>query len=932
MPERLNGAVSKTVVRSNVNREFESHSLRIFFVTFQRIYLKRILLLLIVCSLMMFHRQTFLFGQSKQTLIEMAKSGMFSTLSSSEIRQKLQEAGISEAEALKFAQENNIDVTKFTSQNIPQQNPPQTVQAVTGGVTVQIAPSSIAIDTTKQQGLLPDTTAIPKGTHGLEYFGYEIFKTIPAAFEPSAIGPVDPGYLIGPDDVIRLSIWGQAEFQYELTVDREGKVFIPSVGQITLTGIPLRELEAKLQKQLSKFYSGLATDPQTVFLDVTIAKLRPIRIFVMGEVKQPGGYTISSYATVFNALYSVGGPTVNGSLRNVKVLRENKVIATVDLYDYLLRGDKSSDVRLQNNDVVFIPVRGKTVAIAGEIKKPAVFELKENENFSALLVFSGGLKTTAYTKKSQIERIKPFKERKDGEDDRVLVDVNISLLLEKNISDISLHDADIVTVFSILDEQKNYVTITGGVLYPGKFELIKVKTISQLIISAGGLQPEAYLKKADIFRLRPDKTREYLSVNLEKLLAGEIEDNILLQELDIVHIYTRNEMQFEKNLSIRGHVKNEVTIPYADSITLFDLVFHAGGFEDSIFRKETFLPRGDIFRLNEDKISTRIIPFSLERLLTDSTYLIPLEANDQIVIYGIDVAEIKYKFVMISGEVKKPGKYILRSNLDVQSLILEAGGFTEEADIREAEISRLVPSGFKDDSLVQILKPKITNDFSATTNANPFLLVHRDHVLIRRNPNFFFHRNVKVEGEVTYPGTYSLQKEGERLSEILERAGGPSTSGYFGGASLIRGNRRVIVDFEKAYYQRDEKHNVILLAEDSLYIPFRPNTVVVVGEVNNPGMLGFLDGDDVEDYIERVGGETDSVKSIFLQKPSGETEEIVWYRFSPDVPDGSTIVLTKEPIIDQEVKPIDVGETIKDVFAILSSAATLAFLIFQVTK
>jgi len=868
-------------------------------------------------------------SQSKQELLELAKKGAFNSMSPEEVRKKLQESGVSESEAVQFAKENNLDISKFQ----PQQQATQNVSpAPTSGVTVQVTtpPTKEVIEIPK--GLPPDVSEVPKGTHGLEYFGYEIFKNIPAAFEPSSIGPVDPGYLLGADDIIRLSVWGQAEFQYELLVDREGRIFIPNVGQLSVTGIPLRNLEEKLKKQLSKYYSGLSTEPPTVFLDVTIAKLRPIRVFVMGEIARPGGYTINSFATVFNALYSVGGPTIKGSLRKVKVLRENKVIAVVDLYDYLLRGDKSNDVRLQNNDVIFVPIRGKTVAVYGEVKRTSIYELNDDEHLEALIQFAGGLKSTAYISKAQIERIIPFSERKSGEEDRIVVDFDLTSIVNKSATTIHLFDADEVRIFSVLSEKRNYVTIEGSVWRPGKYELGKIRTMYDLLTAAEGTRPEAYLKKADIERIRDDSTRVFFTVNLEKILAGDTEENLQLFERDKITVYSLLEVEYPKTLTISGHVKFPQTIPYHDSITLFDLIFRAGGLLDTEFQKKTFLERADINRLNEDKITRRIIPFPLEKLLNDSSYTIPLLPSDEVVLYDIFVKEIQDKFVIISGEIKRPGKYAWRTNLDLQSLILEAGGFTEEADLSSADVARLDPHGLPGDSIAILLYPKLSKDLSSLTMGEGFLLQHRDNVFIRRNPNFYFHENVSIRGEVLHPGVYSLRYKGERLSEIIERAGGPTSIAYLGGAILTRNNARIITDFEKAFLEREEEHNVLLFPGDDIIIPRKPNTVHVIGEVNNPGLFSFIEGDDVGDYIERAGGKTDSVEIVILSKPTGESERIDWYEFDPEVPDGSTIYVKKEAAIVQEIKPVDLGETIKDVFAILSSAATLVFLIYQVTN
>ncbi|HMN26422.1 MAG TPA: SLBB domain-containing protein, partial [Ignavibacteriaceae bacterium] len=274
---------------------------------------------------------------------------------------------------------------------------------------------------------------------GLEYFGYNLFKNIPSSFEPSEIGPIDPGYLIGPGDNLRLSIWGAAELQYQLTVDAQGNIFIPTAGQIFVSGISYELLQNKLTAYLSKFYEGLTSEPPTIFLDVSLSKLKPIKIFVTGEVAQPGGYNISSFATVFNALYSVGGPLTSGSLREIRIIRNNKVLTSVDIYDYILKGQLIGDVRLQNNDMIFIPPRKKSVSITGEIFRPAIYELKEGENLQKMIEFAGGLNATAYTGRVQINRIIPFDKRQNTQIDREYIDADISSVINKS-ADIPLYD------------------------------------------------------------------------------------------------------------------------------------------------------------------------------------------------------------------------------------------------------------------------------------------------------------------------------------------------------------------------------------------------------------------------------------------------------------------------------------------------------------
>lgn len=882
------------------------------------------------------------------------------TYTAEQAQAKLRELGMSEEEAKRRAKELGIkteDVVKSeaaksgTTIHVSQTSAPPVEVIIPGPSTPPVDTGvSPAPGLTPQVGSNPpDATPVPQGPLGLDYFGYDIFKNTPAAFEPNAVGPVDPGYLLGPGDGIRLAVWGEAEFQYELGIDNQGTVFIPKAGKVFVLGTPLNMLQEKLKNQLSKYYSGLSSDPPTTFMDVSVTKLRPLRIFVMGEVKQPGGYTISSYATVFNALYAVGGPLVRGTLRNVRVLRDNKIVAVVDLYDYLLRGDQTSDVRLQNNDVVFIPPRGRTVSIRGDVRRPAVYELKENENLLALLNYAGGLLSTAYLDHAQIDRVKPFAERVKGSDDRLVVDINLNALSEAQGRDIVLTDTDAVQVFSILDDQRNFVSIQGPVRRPGRYELGEIRTLRDLLTAAEGLKPEAYTAKGDLERIHPDGTREFLTFDVAKVLQGGEEHDIALFPRDGIRIYSIHEIEFPRTVSISGHVKFPATIPYADSLTLYDLVFKAGGLLDPEFGRQAYLSRADLVRLNDDMVTKRIIQFDLQRLLDDSAYNVPLLPGDEVIIYDIGVKEVLDKYVTIVGEVKNPGRYPLRSNMTLEDLVLLAGGGTEGADFRETEVSRVKSDGSAGDSIAVILHPDLRRDFRSaargaefpespvadTAAVGKFYLQHKDQVAIRLSPNYRTQENVTIEGEVMYPGTYALTRRGERLSELLTRAGGPTSTAYLGGGQVLRGSERVVTDLDRAYQKKDRNSDIVLFLGDRVIVPARPRTVSVTGEVNNRGLQAFRKGYHVSDYIARAGARTDSSGYALLMLPTGESRKVTFGFFSgdPEVPEGSRIIVTRRPSEPpRERKPIDIGGTIKDSFAVASSAATILYLISTLTK
>lgn len=335
----------------------------------------------------------------------------------------------------------------------------------------------------------------------VSYFGYDIFRIVPAAFEPDPYGPIDPSYPIGPGDEILLSVWGDTEFRHTLPVDREGYIFIPTVGQMPVNGLTLQMLEKRLHNRLSKFYSGLVpTDGQaTTFMDVSLGKLRPIKIFVVGEVPRPGGYAINSYSTVFNSLYSVGGPTIQGTLRDIRVIRENQVASVIDLYHYLLRGDKSKDIRLQNDDTIFIPPRGKTVTVKGGVRRSAIYELREGEHLKDLIEFAGGLRSTAYVERIQVDRIVPFEQRQEEGEDRMILDVDLARFLWSE-EDFDLFDGDVISVYSIFDIRKNIVVVQGAVGRPGTYELEEGATVRDVIEKADEVLGDVYLVGTNLFR------------------------------------------------------------------------------------------------------------------------------------------------------------------------------------------------------------------------------------------------------------------------------------------------------------------------------------------------------------------------------------------------------------------------------------------------
>jgi len=853
---------------------------------------------------------------------------------------------------------------------VQQEQAPQLPRILTPGVYPVSFQDTLALDTLqalvdslrlRRDSLRQRKAQAPSDS--LPYFGYDVFENVPDAFKPNQLGPVDDQYLVGPGDELRLMVWGATEFAYDLTVDREGRIFVPSVGQFTVAGKRLDVLREELKRWLARSYAGLLEDPPTVFMDLTVARLQPVYIYALGEVKQPGGYVIASQSTVFQALYAVGGPKISGSLRDVRVVRGGRVLAHVDLYDYLLRGEGREDVRLQNNDQLFVPPRGKTVAIRGQVRRPAIYELKENEGLRELIQFAAGLKPEAFTRYVRIERIIPFEQRQDPSVVREVITVPLDGVLDGS-RQVPLYDGDRVEVLSVLDVSRNGVYISGAVVHPGLYEITtQVRTIRDLIERAGGVTSDVYEGRVQLVRFKqnpaerppsvpvtvgdPDDLallEKMVTLDLSRILLGDPEHNLALQPGDRIRVYSELDINVPRTVTIEGKVRKPGSYALRDSMTVYDLLFLGGGLFDEEFRKEVYLERADLIRKAEHGTEEIIIPFNLaEALRNEGAGRALLQPGDRIRIYPVDVQEIRDKFVTISGAVKNPGQYRWQENMTLEDLILRAGGFTEDALLDWAEVTRL-PKGADPEQFEQLavrIEVPMAEDIDdveavsfalddtarALRGARTFRLQHRDRVYIRSNPAFRPQQTVTVSGEVWYPGTYTILRENETLADVLQRAGGVRPTGYLKGTRLIRGGLPVVIDMERAL-RRDPRHNVILLPGDEIRVPPRPGTVVVRGNVRRPGLVKYVPGRRVGYYLERAGGLDEDSKVILVTQADGGTYPVYlglkgWFQRDPVVDEGAIIEVVRKPPEEKRQVTFDIGKTLTDIASIAASTLTI---------
>lgn len=855
---------------------------------------------------------------------------------STEALRRARELGIPEDQIRQYlSSQTRVTTTQNNPPPVPSPVPVHQTDGQTSPVT-----TLEQLDTAKAQiPALPKPEPADGPWAGLTYFGYDIFRAGKDLTTPVEVGPVDPGYLVSTGDALMLTIWGEVEYQYRLEVDRQGNILIPGVGQMFVAGTRLEDLRVRMTTYLSKFYSGLTSEPPTVFLDVTIASLRNSQVYIMGEVERPGSYTLSSYATAFNAMYAIGGPKITGTLRQVRILRDSRIAVEIDLYDYLVKGISTDDRRLMHNDIVFVPPRGKTVGIKGEVNRPGVYELTDLETIRDLVAYAGKLKPTAYAFRAQIERIIPSSQRVRGQSDKQVVDIDLT----GDVSAQQLADGDLVVIFPISNKMENYVQISGGGVYrPGRFELNTIRTLSQLIAAADGLTPYAVRDRAEITRTYDDMTSEHLVVDLQAALSGDPARDPMLQRRDTVRVFSTQDFMEPATVSLRGHVKKPGEYPLSDSLDLYSLLFNYAGLQDSLWRTNTFMARADIFRLDGDGAARKMISFNVNDIWNRRPGTeVTLQDKDEVTLYASSVKQVLRRQVAVYGAVRNGGYYEWKRGMSLSDVLRGGEGFKDDADLTDAEVARVPPGGMKGDSLATILRVPMTEHDSLLADldsaaarilrgdgpAGRFLLEPNDIVFIRSNPDFERPETVILSGEIVVPGRYILRSRNETLHDIIQRAGGLTAESYAGGGQIIRSGQRLFLNFEDLLVHGKKRENVVLQPGDSIYVPSKPNVVMVKGEVMSPGYFKYLRGAGTRDYILMAGGKTENGGRILVQQPTGRTYEFsTWKR--PRPADGAVITVYPKPVKTPREKT-DWGSIIKDSFAIAASAATVIVLVDQ---
>jgi polysaccharide export outer membrane protein len=613
---------------------------------------------------------------------------------------------------------------------------------------------------------------------GYNIFGLDVFDSPRTQFTPSVSGPIDANYRLGAGDQLVLILTGDVESAHELNVTREGFVVIPQVGQIHVANLTLGDLENLLFARLGRVYSGVRRGPgATTKFSISVARLRNIQVFVLGDVHSPGSYTISGAGTAISALYAAGGPTAQGTLRSVLVRRGNALASTLDLYDYLLRGDASNDVRLESGDIVFVPPRGLRARVVGEVVRPATYELKASESLADLIRAAGGFQADASRRRIQIERILPPEQRTADGRDRVTIDIESDQGSNGSPLAVPVQAGDVVRVFRVASRVRNTVVVEGNVWSPGRQGISPGMTIADAVDLAGGLKPDVYLGQVLVDRLRPDGSRVQLRAAFGDTSGIVVGDFPLLED-DVIRVFSLTDFRPDRYVTIGGAVRHSGRYPYRQGMTVRDLVLLAGGLEESAYLKEA-----EIARLPEDRTGAQTAQDI--RIPLDSTYLferkpgepylgapgLPASANGapEVLLIPYDNVLIKHqpswelqRTVTIAGEVNFPGTYALRQRDErLADLIAHAGGLTAEAYPEGTQFMRMQG----DIGRVAIDVPHALRRRNSPDN---LLLMHGDSIVIPRRSSV-----VTVRGAVNAP-TVVAYVPGRDLDYYISQAGGPT--------------------------------------------------------------------------------------------------------------------------------------------------------------
>lgn len=707
----------------------------------------------------------------------------------------------------------------------------------------------------------------------LQIFGNELFANKKLSFEPNLNLPTPPNYILGAEDELIIDVSGLFDAHYRAKVSPEGSIRIPAVGLVKVGGQTIQAASSAIRNRFSKIYTGLSSGDTQI--NISLGNIRSIRVTIIGEATIPGTYTIPSLATAFNALYACGGPGKNGSMRDIKIYRNGKEMASIDMYSFLVDGKNSNNITLQEGDIIKVEPYKKRVTITGEVKHEAIFEAKDNETLHDLVQFAGG-----FTENASQKIVTAIRVTQDG---KTVIDIT-----PNQLSKHELQSGDNYYVTTIYEKFDNKVEIHGSINRPGTYALVPGMTVKDLIVKADSVTKNAYLDFASIHRKRENMKPEVLSFNLRRILKNEIPD-IYLMNNDSLFINSVSDFKKEERVSIWGEVNVPGEYKLDEKITVRDLIFRAKGFTTKAFIDTIELIRivTDPLKLSTTNIKTVVIKVPVEKdftIVDNPQY--DLKDGDQVLVRVLTGYE-DVRMVKIDGEVTRPGDYnILTKTEKVSDLIKRAGGLTKFAYAEGAYLIRSEKIG----AVEAIIRQQMVD------NAKKHL------------------ENSKIKNLEEQYNNDERTATGFNLLEELK-----VTEGIVG------------IDLKDILVKKNSTKDLILEDGDVLYIPKKLQTVRVIGEVLFPTYVSYQKGMNLKDYVGNAGGFSDraSKRKTFVLYANGSaktTKSFLGFKSYPPVLPGSHIIVPE--------KPIDVKNKVSttELISIMSSIATVAVMIVSVFK
>ncbi len=693
-----------------------------------------------------------------------------------------------------------------------------------------------------------------------QVFGRNLFNNAQLSFQPNVNIATPANYRLGAGDAVNIDVWGASQETFQGVISPDGTVTIPGIGPIKLAGMSVSQANASLKSRMGQYYQGSS-------INLTVGDTRSIIVQVMGEVKVPGTYTLSSLSTAFNALYAAGGISDIGTLRDIKVYRSGRQIASIDVYDYILNGNSSGDIRLQDNDIIVVGSYDCLVRIKGKVKRPMYYEMKSSESVSTILSYAGGFTGDAYRKNVRLIR-------KSG------AEYSIHTIGEFDMNGFNLNDGDSIYVDSVVERYSNMVEIRGAVYHPGMYQMGgNISGVRDLITAAEGVRDDAFLNRAVMHRQRDDMTLEVIPIDVKGLLESNVPD-IPLKKNDVLYIHSRKDDITDKTLSISGEVLYPGTYQYADNTTLEDLVLQAGGLTDA-----ASMSKVDVFRRHYDTKSLEYIDETSETYSFALRDGFVVDGEQGFVLQPYDVVVVRrsptysaMETVSVIGCVNFEGNYLITNrDYKLSDLIGAAGGLTKIAYAKGAHIERA-------------LNEEERKQQEASLRASQIELYEES---MKDNK-----QNISIE-------------QGEELINMKMN---------------LKGVGSIPVDLEAALKKPGCAEDITLRPGDRLIVPEYSASVKIIGEVMFPVTISYKKGESLDYYIKRAGGYGDNArkKRVYAIYMNGSAKLLSHHSKSAIQPGCQIVVPSKKSKNKMSTAEIlSIGSSSASIAAVVATIANI---------